>query len=75
MTHISEDRLEHYSMGKLSENELPPIEEHLLLCELCQALLTEVDGIICKIVIGARQIAEEKQSPSNLRVFKAASGS
>ncbi len=44
--HISEDVLESYSMGKLSDEESAPMEEHLILCPVCRARLDETDEFI-----------------------------
>ncbi len=33
--HPSEDVLEQHVMGKLSEAEVVPVEEHLLVCQRC----------------------------------------
>jgi hypothetical protein len=44
--HILEDALEAYSMGKLSEEESAPLEEHLLLCPTCQGRLDATDEYI-----------------------------
>ncbi len=41
--HISDDRLEEYAFGRLCDPELSAVEEHLLVCEECQALLAGVD--------------------------------
>jgi hypothetical protein len=45
MPHISDDLLEGYSMGRLTEPEMAPLEEHLLICEACRGrlLLTDLD--------------------------------
>jgi hypothetical protein len=34
--HPSEDLLERYSMGRLTEAEVAPLEEHLLICGECR---------------------------------------
>ena len=44
--HIPEDALEGYSMGKLSDDESAPLEEHLLICPFCQAGLEQTDEYI-----------------------------
>ena len=41
--HLSDEVLERYSMGALSEPQSAPLEEHLLLCELCRTRLEELD--------------------------------
>ena len=48
-THTSEDVRERYSMSKLSEVELAPVEEHLLVCPLCCERLTWLDRFVDSI--------------------------
>lgn len=43
LPHLTEDTVELYAMGRLSEAEIEPVEEHLLVCVQCQDLLTETD--------------------------------
>jgi len=44
--HASEDVLETYAMGKLSAEDCAPLEEHLLLCCICQRRLEQADEYI-----------------------------
>lgn len=44
--HAQEETLEQYSMGRLSEAEVGPLEEHLLICPVCQDRLGETDAFI-----------------------------
>ena len=44
--HISEDILENYALGKLSNDASAPVEEHLLVCPTCQDALQEADDYI-----------------------------
>jgi uncharacterized CHY-type Zn-finger protein len=41
--HFPEDVLEKYAMGKLSDEENAPVEEHLLICGICQQVLSKLD--------------------------------
>ncbi len=41
--HPSEEKLELYSMGRLPEPIVPLFEEHMLMCETCQARLEAVE--------------------------------
>ena len=34
--HPSEETIELYALGRLAEKLVPPLEEHLLVCERCQ---------------------------------------
>jgi hypothetical protein len=44
--HVSEDVLETYAMGKLSAEDCAPLEEHLLICCICQRRLAQADEYI-----------------------------
>ncbi len=44
--HVPDDTLERFAMGTLSDPESVPLEEHLLLCPLCQARLEDLDDFI-----------------------------
>jgi hypothetical protein len=37
---------EEYAMGRLSEEDCAPVEEHLLICAACQDVLAEADEYI-----------------------------
>jgi anti-sigma factor RsiW len=43
--HPPED-VERYALGKLSQAEMEEFEEHLILCEQCQALLESTERLI-----------------------------
>ena len=45
-SHFPEDVLERYAMGKLSNQESEPLEEHLLVCVPCQQRLAELDEFL-----------------------------
>jgi hypothetical protein len=44
--HINEDALERYAMGRLPEQSLAEVEEHLLACPDCQSQLMEFDEFL-----------------------------
>ncbi len=44
--HPSEDQLEFYALGRLTEPELEHLEVHLLACASCQDALLEVDAYL-----------------------------
>ena len=44
--HLSQDLIERYAMGKLSEQDEGPVEEHLLLCESCRRQVEEMDDFL-----------------------------
>ncbi|MGQ9918643.1 MAG: hypothetical protein ACUVS7_14615 [Bryobacteraceae bacterium] len=49
MDHISDEDLELYCLGRATNEQLAPIEEHLLVCPECvervQALLAAIDTL------------------------------
>ncbi len=61
-THFSENLLERYSMGKLSDQESAPLEEHLLVCPACQHELEKIDDFL-----GAAQAALSSLNSQPLR--------
>jgi hypothetical protein len=44
--HFSQDMLELYALGMLSDRGCTPLEEHLLVCSRCQIQLEAVDSYI-----------------------------
>jgi len=42
--HLGAELLESYSIGRLSEQESARLEEHVLVCEMCQDRLAETDS-------------------------------
>jgi hypothetical protein len=40
--HATDGQLEQYALGRLSTADLPPVEEHLLICSACQERLTGI---------------------------------
>ena len=51
MPHLPEEVIERYAMGKLSDREVAPVEEHLLVCQRCR---DDVELIVL-IVAGLRE--------------------
>jgi anti-sigma factor RsiW len=41
---IGEEALERYSLGRLTEDEAGPVEEHLLICASCRKRLEQLDA-------------------------------
>lgn len=44
--HPSDDDLELYALGRLTEPDLGRVEEHLLVCEECRVRLDEEDAFV-----------------------------
>jgi hypothetical protein len=54
--HATEDQLESYSLGILSERDVEILEEHLLICQQCQDRLTESDVFVQHMRIAAAKL-------------------
>ena len=44
MVHQTEEQLEFYALGRLTETQVAAVEEHLLVCSVCQDKLDEVEA-------------------------------
>ena len=65
--HVYEDVLETYALGKLSAEDCAPLEEHLLLCCICQRRLEQADEYIRTIKTAASNLGHG--SPAAIRRF------
>jgi anti-sigma factor RsiW len=54
--HVSEEVLETYALGKLSDEDCAPLEEHLLLCCICQRRLERTDEYLRVIKAAASSL-------------------
>ena len=57
-SHLTEERIESYSMGKLAEPEFALVEDHLLLCGICQEQVEKMDEFL-HAVRGAAKLAKD----------------
>ena len=55
MTHFSDDELEQYCLGRLSDPVLTRVEEHLLWCHECIDRATASDRYIAALRGGVRR--------------------
>jgi hypothetical protein len=44
--HGTDDQLEQYALGRMPDSDLLPLEEHLIICTVCQERLSEVESFI-----------------------------
>lgn len=65
-THATEDALERYSMGRVAEPELAELEEHLLVCELCQDRLVEEEDFGRATRAALRRLHREPKESESL---------
>ena len=56
-SHPSEDLLEEYAFRRLREEEIAPLEEHLIFCSGCQEALAEIDEYKLLMKTGAARLA------------------
>jgi hypothetical protein len=66
-SHPSEDFLEEYAFRRLNEEQIAPLEEHLLLCSECQEALTEIDEYV---ILMKTATANFRASPVRASPFK-----
>ena len=57
--HIDEETLECYALGRLNEEEAAPVEEHVLVCHICQDELAAADEYIRAVRAAAPKLASE----------------
>jgi anti-sigma factor RsiW len=55
----AEETIEAYVMGTLPESEQDALEEHLLICAHCRALVEEADGYVRAMKEAARRISAQ----------------
>jgi hypothetical protein len=64
--HGTDDQLENYALGRLSDSELPAIEEHLMVCAGCRERVDRMEefalGMRDALLAGAAQAALTRQS-------------
>ncbi|MGI8745354.1 MAG: hypothetical protein ACR2NN_22820 [Bryobacteraceae bacterium] len=58
--HVAEDVLEKYAMGKIAEDQIPPLEEHLLVCSDCQVRLAGIDDYVLAAKGAAAELENKK---------------
>jgi hypothetical protein len=75
-SHLTEDAVELYSLGRMTaEQDLEVLEEHLLVCALCQSKLEKMDAFHQAATTATKSAAarsEQKKSSSLLPVSIAA---
>lgn len=60
--HPTDDELELYALGRMSETQTTPLEEHLLECSACQERLRDLD----EYVAAMRQALQELEADSKV---------
>ena len=71
--HLSEETLEEYAFGRLSEQETCAVEEHILVCGDCQESLGDVDEYILLMKRATREPAVRAPRPTIARYVAAGS--
>ncbi len=68
-SHLTEDALEVYTLGRLSsEEDIAAVEEHLLVCGHCQTRLEKMDEFVEAAVAGTKAIAASPE-PNRYRNY------
>src|SRR6266508_4550996 len=72
--HVDDDLLESISLKTLAEEDAAPLEEHLLVCDMCRQRLSETDGYVSAMrTAAARQrAAGTSRRPARYAVLAAA---
>lgn len=70
-SHPSDNDIELYALGRLSDEVAAPIEEHLLVCDSCRDRVKQADEFVTTICAALRddEAAETKRSSSMARFF------
>jgi hypothetical protein len=58
-SHLSEEVLEEYVFDRLPETLAAPVEEHLLICQICQNAIAETDEFVAAMKVVASQPAPQ----------------
>ena len=61
--HFGDELLETYSIGHLPEEEVPALEEHLLMCSDCQVRLSSIDQYVQVAKAAAAELERKKTAP------------
>jgi hypothetical protein len=69
--HLDPDTLDSYALGRLSGGDLAKVEEHLLLCGLCQERLQNLDEFIETLRLS---VGKEEEERPRLLVRRATAG-
>ena len=69
-SHLTDEKIESYAMGKLAESELALVEEHLLICGGCQEQVEKTDEFVRAVRKAAKLEYEAPATPwSRFRSF------
>ena len=60
-SHLNEEEIERYSMGRISEEESARFDEHLLVCESCQGRVADSDVYVSSMRGATKQVARWTQ--------------
>jgi anti-sigma factor RsiW len=70
--HIDPETIEKYSMQRLSAKAVASVEEHLLICQVCQEALQASDAYIAAMRTAAADLRQAERKPKRKRVRKGA---
>lgn len=61
--HPTNDALESYIMGRLAEQDLTHLEEHLLICSRCQDAVQEIEAFVTAAKAATQTLQQTTRSP------------
>ena len=63
--HLDSDTLEKYSMLQLSEKAAASVEEHLLICTVCQEALGATDAYVAAMREAGANLRQAERKPKH----------
>lgn len=72
--HPDDEQVERYALGVLAAQEIPMVEQHLLICGACQDRVEEMDAYVQGMQAAARQLRVEEMAKRVQRRPKSAGG-
>lgn len=67
--HATEETLERFAMGKIPENEVAPLDEHLLVCHACQDRLEQIERFVHETKSAAAALPPERSFGERMRAL------
>jgi anti-sigma factor RsiW len=64
--HLPEELIEKYAMENMSDWEGAPVEEHLLICQLCRTRLDKMDEFVALMKVALMDFSDT-EPPAQLK--------
>ena len=62
MAHPDDELLDQYATGRLGDERLAEVEEHLLVCSICQARIAELDEFLSTFRLASPRVSAQAAS-------------